>query len=92
MIDLSAYSELRERTEAAYQRFAGEAMAAFEELRKIDPELAQFAIHAYGRAEVIAVSLAQPYGCDRKNIYARLAAGEREEVRNEMGRALHGIY
>jgi hypothetical protein len=92
MIDRSAYSELHKRTEAAYQRFAEEAIAAFEGLRKIDPELAQFAIHAYGRPEVIAISLAQPYGWDRKNIYARLAAGEREEVRNEMGRALHGIY
>jgi len=92
MIDPSAYAELQKRTETAYRRFAEEAVAAFEELRKIDPELAQFAIHAYVRAEVMAISLAQPYGWDRKNIYARLAAGEREEVRNEMGRALHGIY
>ena len=92
MIDPSAYADLQKRTGAAYRRFAEEAVEAFEELRKIDPELAQFANHAYGRPEVMAISLAQPYGWDRKNIYAKLAAGEREEVRNEMGRALHGIY
>jgi len=90
MIDLSAYAELHKRTEAAYQQFAEVAVAAFEELRKIDPELAQLAIDAYGRPDVVALSFAQPYG--RRSFYAELAAGEREVVRSEMIKAIHGIY
>ena len=76
MIDPSAYAELQKRTETAYRRFAEEAVAAFEELRKIDPELAQFAIHAYGRPEVMAISLAaaKHYCVDR---VANLVANNR---------------
>jgi len=92
VIDLSAYSELHNRTDAAYRQFAEVALAAFEELRKVDPELTQIAIDAYGRADVVAMSFAQPYGRDRKSIYAELAAGEREEVRSEMLKAIHGIF
>lgn len=92
MTDIAAYAELQKRTDAAYHQFAEVALAAFEDLRKIDPELAQMAIDAYGRPEGMAVAIAQPYGWDQKSIYAKLAAGEREEVRNEMGRAIHGVY
>ena len=42
-----AYAELHKRTAAAYQQFAEVAVAAFEALRKIDPELTQLAIDAY---------------------------------------------
>lgn len=92
MIDPTAYLELHKRTEAACQRFTEEALAVFEELRKIDPELAQFATHAYGRPYIAAMSFAEPLGRNRKSVYAELAAGEREEVRSRILGATHGIF
>ena len=92
MIDLSSYAELHKRTDAAYQQFTEVALVALKELRKIDAELVQLAIDAYGSADAIVIAFAEPTGRDGKSVYSKLAAGQREEVRDALVRMMYGIY
>lgn len=41
---------------------------------------------------VAAIVFARPGGWDHRSNYSRLAAGEREDVKGDMVRAMHGMF
>jgi hypothetical protein len=91
-MNVEAYAELETATNAAWAAFVEGSIAAFERLAEADPELAQIATDLYGSSRIAAIVFAQPGASDRRSNYARLAAGEREKVRDDMVRAAHGMF
>jgi hypothetical protein len=58
LTDINAYAELQEATDVAYAMFCDAAMAAFERLGRIDPELTQIAKDADGSSCLAAMVFA----------------------------------
>lgn len=89
-VHLQVYAELDAQLGAVAAEWHHVALAAWRRLQEIDPELAKVAIDFFESEEKAAHWFARAHA--GATCYARLALGNREDVRNQITAAAHGMF
>lgn len=84
------FAELDAQVEAVTAEWYRVALAVWQRLREEDPELSGLALELFGAEEKAAHWFARSHG--DVTCYGRLAAGDREWIRQHLLAAQYGIY
>jgi hypothetical protein len=90
--DLRSLAELSATIDSAQQVFQRVADEAFDRLEAFDPDFVAALLELFGRRQAAAGYLARTQFDDESNVYATLAAGERDRILELLASVKHGIF